>query len=229
MRIGLSYHGGDEDYEDYPKALHRRGAALGMEIETHWLAESGRDARLDLLDEIDAIVLTGGPDVEPRRYDFADPQRLCKVNLERDTVEWAILERLDERPLLTLAICRGAQLLNVFHGGTLIADLAERNALHRRNGDERREHGIAIADGSRLYRLVGATGRVNSSHHQAVDHLAGGFRVAALSDDGVVEAFEPAESDGRPFVLAVQWHPEGMTPGEALADRVLDAFLTEKH
>lgn len=229
MLIGLSYHGGDEDYEDYAKALHRRAEALRMDIETQWLAGAGREARLDVLEEIDAIVFTGGADVEPGRYGFADPHRLCNVKPDRDAVEWAILERLRQRRLRTLAICRGAQLLNVFYGGTLIPDLAERNALHCRIGDERREHGVSFAEGSRLYRLAGARGLVNSSHHQAVDRLAGGFRAVAHSDDGIIEAFEPAAPGDQPFVLAVQWHPEGMAHGEPLADRVLDAFLTEKH
>lgn len=225
MRIGLSYHGGDHEYDAYPQALHRRAHALGIAIETVWLAGTERETRLDLFEGLDGIVLTGGADVEPRRYGFADPQGLCKTKPERDAVEWEILERLQARPLPTLAICRGAQILNVFHGGSLIADLAGRNAVHRREGDEWREHGVRIAADSLLQRLAGITsGTVNSSHHQAVERLAEGFRVSAVSADGVVEAFEP--SDFRTsFLLAVQWHPEAMAAGEALADPVLDALL----
>lgn len=204
--------------------------ALGMEIETLWLAGWERETRLDLLEALDAIVLTGGADVEPHRYGFADPQAVCKTKPQRDAVEWEILERLQVRPLPTLAICRGAQILTVFHGGSLIADLAEKNAVHRRDGDERREHGISLAAGSLLHRLVGSTaGKVNSSHHQAVERLADGFRASAVSLDGVIEAFEPEDSSNRPLLLAVQWHPEGMEPGEPLADRVLDALLTSEH
>lgn len=211
MRIGLSFHGGDADYEDYPKALHRRAHMLGLDLDTLWLARANEDARLELLDSLDALVLTGGPDVAPHRYGFADPLGHCKTNPQRDAVEWEILERLEHRPVPILAICRGAQILNVFHGGSLIADLGDRNAVHRREGDERREHDISIARASRLHCLAGsAFGRINTSHHQAVDRLAAGFRVSATSDDGVIEAFEPIETDDRPFLLAVQWHPEGM-------------------
>ncbi|HET9096695.1 MAG TPA: gamma-glutamyl-gamma-aminobutyrate hydrolase family protein [Candidatus Baltobacteraceae bacterium] len=225
MRIGLSYHGGDHDYDLYPQALHRRAGILGITIETAWLAGSGRETRLDLLAEVDAVVFTGGADVEPHRYGFADPHGLCKSKPERDAVEWEMLEGLRGRPLPMLAICRGAQILNVFHGGTLVADLADKNAVHRRDADQPRHHGVLVSEGSLLRRLAGtAAGTVNSSHHQAIERLADGFRVSAVSTDGVIEAFEPAGAGG-PFLLAVQWHPEAMAPGEPLADRVLDALL----
>lgn len=226
MQIGLSYHGGDKDYEDYPAALNRRARALGIEIETLWLAGIAHEARIEDYAHIDALVLTGGADVEPHRYGFADPLGLCQTKPERDAAEWAILERLQARLVPTLAICRGAQILNVFHGGSLVPDLAAKNPVHRRSGEERREHGVTIAPKSVLARITGATaGTVNSSHHQAVDRLAPAFRLSALSEDGVIEAFEPADSTAGPFLLAVQWHPEGMQAGEPLADRVLDALL----
>lgn len=226
MRIGLSYHGGDHDYDAYPQALCRRAQALGIAAETVWLAGSQRETRLELLDGLDAIVLTGGADVEPHRYGFADPQGLCQTKPERDAVEWEILERLRARPLPTLAICRGAQILNVFHGGSLIADLADKNAVHRRDGDERREHAVRILEGSLLHRLAGsAAGTVNSSHHQAVGRLAETFRATAFSADGVLEAFEPVDSKSRPLLIAVQWHPEAMAARESLADPILDALL----
>ncbi len=230
MRIALSYHGGDPDYGDYTKALHRRAQALGLDIETLWLAGKGRATELRLLEDADALVLTGGADVEPHRYGFEDPEGMCSTSPERDAAEWEILERLRRRPIPTLAICRGAQILNVFHGGTLIPDLGKRNAIHRRDGDARRAHDVAIVEGTRLHKIAGKRGGlVNSSHHQAVGHLAPGFRVSAVStDDAVVEAFEHLDPAGKPFLLAVQWHPEGMEAGLPLADRVLDSLLNAK-
>ncbi|HKU66611.1 MAG TPA: gamma-glutamyl-gamma-aminobutyrate hydrolase family protein [Candidatus Baltobacteraceae bacterium] len=231
MRIALSYHGGHPDYDDYTAALCRRGQALGVGVDAVWLAGEGRAPALGGLDDADAVVLTGGADVEPHRYGFQDPDRVCVTNPERDGIEWEILERLRRRPRPLLAICRGAQLLNVFHGGTLIPDLGKRNVIHRRDGEERRVHDVAIVEGTRLHRLVGKRGGlVNSSHHQAVGRLAAGFRLSGVStDDAVIEAYESAHPDTAPFVLAVQWHPEAMEPGLPLADRVLDAFLTAKH
>lgn len=227
MRIGLSYHGGDDDYEEYPAALQRRARALGLSAETFWLAGAGRETRLGLLDAVDAVVLTGGADVEPHRYGFEDAGGVCTVDTERDAVEWLILERLAGRPLPMLAICRGAQILNVFRGGTLLPDLGHRNAVHRRNAGERREHGVEIAQASLLHQIVGATSAlVNSSHHQAVDRLAPGFRASAVSEDGIVEAYERSATQAQPLLLAVQWHPEAMAAGEPMADAVLDALLS---
>jgi putative glutamine amidotransferase len=231
MRIALSYHGGDSEYDDYPAALQRRARALGMTVEILWLAGVDRQARVDALTQADALVLTGGADVEPHRYGFEDAAGVCTTSPERDSIEWEILERSLRQPLPMLAICRGAQLLNVFHGGTLIPDLGKRNAIHRRDGEERRVHDVAIVEGTRLHKIAGKRGGlVNSSHHQAVGRLAPAFRASAVStDDAVIEAFEHARRDGQPFLLAVQWHPEAMEPGLPLADRVLDAFLSAKH
>lgn len=225
MRIALSYHGGDADYEAYPAALLRRAEALGLSVEPVWLAGTGRPDGLDLLADAHGVVLTGGADVEPQRYGVMDADAVCTTVPERDAVEWRILDRLRERPLPLLAICRGAQLLNVYHGGTLIPDLGERNGVHRRAGEERRVHDVSIRPDTRLHAIAGALGGlVNSSHHQAVDRIADGFRISAASRDDVIEAFERREA-GAPFMLAAQWHPEGMEPGLPLADRVLDAFL----
>ena len=231
MRIALSYHNGDSDYDDYTDALHRRAHALGVAIETLWLAGKGRPTDLNALSTADGVVLTGGADVEPHRYGFDDAEGVCKTSAERDAIEFEILDRLERRPLPTLAICRGAQILNVFHGGTLVPDLGKRNAIHRRDGDERRFHDVAIVEDTQMREIAGTRGGlVNSSHHQAVGRLAPGFRASALStDDAVIEAYERAKPDGVPFLLAVQWHPEGMEPGLPLADRVLDAFLRSKH
>jgi putative glutamine amidotransferase len=226
MRIGISYHGGDSDYEAYPSALHRRAQALGVRIDTVWLAGTHLPLQLDAVDRIEALVLTGGPDVEPHRYGRPDASGLCSSSPERDAAEWAILERARRIPML--AICRGAQLLNVFHGGTLIPDLADANPVHKRSDETWRLHEVTIESGTRLHEIAGRLSAVvNSSHHQAVDRLAPAFRVSAMHN-GIVEAFEPAEA-AEAFTLAVQWHPEAMEPGQPLCDRVLDALLSAKY
>ncbi|HLI94524.1 MAG TPA: gamma-glutamyl-gamma-aminobutyrate hydrolase family protein [Candidatus Baltobacteraceae bacterium] len=229
MRIGLSFHGGGNAYEAYPQALQRRAAARGLDLETEWLAGTDRAVRLDVLESLDGVVFTGGPDVEPARYGFDDPEGVCTVSPARDAAEWEMLERLTAAPRPLLAICRGAQLLNVFHGGSLVADLGERNAVHRSGDDyRRRAHGVTLESGTLLAGIVGGAtlGAVNSSHHQAVDRLASEFCVSALSEDGIIEAFEFRTPHAAPFLLAVQWHPEAMEAGLPLADRVLDALLT---
>jgi putative glutamine amidotransferase len=232
MRIGLSYQGQNDEYQQYPAAIERRARALGLQVDLLWIAGTDRQAQLDLLGTLDAVVLTGGTDVEPHRYGYVDTEGLCRAEPQRDAIEWALLERLAEQPLPMLAICRGAQLLNVFYGGSLLPDLKERNAAHRREEGRWREHDVAVEDGTILRGIAGGLrGAVNSSHHQAVDRLAGGFRVSARSDDGVIEAFERTGYARGPerFLLAVQWHPEAITPGAAMGDGVLDALLLAEH
>lgn len=224
LRIGLSYHNADESYDAYATALERRAAALGLAIEVLWLAGKARPAQIEALDSLHGVCLTGGADVDPATYGRADALEVCKVDAERDSVEWQILERLAMRPVPVLAICRGAQIFNVFHGGTLVPDLGDLNATHR--GSPIKAHAVSVEAGTVLAACVGAgIGETNSSHHQAVERVAGGFRVTARALDGTIEAFEPTEPAARPFTLAVQWHPELMAAGLPLADGVLDGFL----
>jgi putative glutamine amidotransferase len=224
IRIGLSYHNGKPAYDAYAEALQRRADALGVSLEPVWLAGRDRDLDLEELARVEAICLTGGADVDPARYGRPDAAPLCAIDSRRDEIEWAILQGLERRPRPLLAICRGAQILNVFHGGTLIPDLGELNAVHRPQPET--NHPVEILPGTLLEGLAGeGSGTVNSSHHQAIEHLAPVFRLGALADDGTVEAYERREQANRPFLLAVQWHPERMAAGERLADTVLDAFL----
>jgi putative glutamine amidotransferase len=223
-RIGLSFHNGKPDYDDYASALERRASALGVSVEMVWLAAAHKDLDVEALAQVDAVCLTGGADLDPSHYGREDAAEVCSVDARRDAIEWAVLEELERRPRPTLAVCRGAQLLNVFYGGTLVPDLAALNAVHR--GEPRVDHDVRIEANTLLAKTAGATnGRVNSSHHQAVERVAPGFRVSACAPDGVIEAFERQTPDAQPFLLAVQWHPERMAAGEPLADRVLDAFL----
>jgi putative glutamine amidotransferase len=224
LRIGLSYHNGNPDYDEYAKALERRATALNAPVEITWLAGRERDLDSETLSQVDAVCLTGGADVDPSRYGRGDAADVCVVDSRRDAIEWAILEDLQRRPRPTVGICRGAQILNVFHGGTLVPDLAALNAVHR--AEPRADHDVRIEPNTLLAEVSGVTaGTINSSHHQSVERVAPGFRVSACAPDGVIEAFELSKPDGEPFLLAVQWHPERMQPGETLADNVMDGFL----
>lgn len=133
-----------------------------------------------------------------------------RIAWDRALLDAALANR---RPLL--GVCYGMQLLNLHAGGTLHTDLAAAfaNAIDHGGNGRICEHGVETAEGSSLRALLGARTPVASSHRQAVDRVATGFRVAATAPDGVVEAIEPADDSS---VLGVEWHPESDATGAAV-------------
>jgi putative glutamine amidotransferase len=158
------------------------------------------------LDGAAALILTGGEDVEPKRYNAAPHAKLGAVDPARDAVELALLAAAWNRKLPVLAICRGLQLLNVYLGGTLFQDLPSERPGGVRHDGEGARHGLKVERGSTMCAVLGATALdVNSRHHQAVKTLADDLLATAWADDGVIEG---AEGKAGRRVLAVQWHPE---------------------
>jgi putative glutamine amidotransferase len=175
------------------------------------LSPAHTDASLDrLLELVDGLVLSGGEDVDPARYGQPPHPSLGSVNPERDAMEFRVLEGALRREIPVLAICRGAQLLNVAWGGTLFQDLPSLRPTameHRQQAPvDQPRHTVTVEKGSRLRDVLGAdVVPVNSFHHQGIDRLAPGLRAVAWADDGLVEGVESA--DGR-WIVGVQWHPE---------------------
>lgn len=159
-----------------------------------------------LLDRVDMLLFCGGEDFAPARYGETNHVNLGKVNLRRDDWEFAIADEAIRRRMPLFGICRGCQFLNIRFGGTLWQDLpSEKDGarIHRLEG----EHGITVKPGTFLSKLVGAeSASVNSRHHQAVKDLARGFRISAVSPDGVTEAIEATDYPA----LGVQFHPESL-------------------
>jgi putative glutamine amidotransferase len=155
-----------------------------------------------LLERIDALLMTGGGDVDPANYG-EDPDALtARVDAERDVHDIALVRAAVERDVPTLAICRGSQILNVALGGALVQHIDHHFDLERYNESV---HEIEIESSSALAKIVGGTGLgVNTLHHQAVRDVPSGARVVARAADGTVEALET--DGGR--ALGVQWHPE---------------------
>ena len=158
-----------------------------------------------ILDRVDGLVLPGGPDLDPVLYGQAPAPELGPINLELDRFELSVLAGALARDLPVLAICRGAELLNVFRGGSLVQHIEG----HRQTepGDVATER-ITIDPDSRLAAALGVTeADVNQFHHQAIDAIGENLRPVAWAGDGIVEAIEDA---GRAFVIGVQWHAEGL-------------------
>jgi putative glutamine amidotransferase len=170
------------------------------------LAPDDPDVAEALLDRLDALVLAGGPDLDPLTYGVAERHaRLGPTDRAVDAAELALAVAADRRGMPVLGICRGAQALNVARGGTLHQHVED----HRQTAPATEPaHRVAIAPGSLLAALTDTHSlAVNSFHHQAADRLGRGLRAVATAPDGTVEALEDPD---RPFLLGVQWHAEGM-------------------
>jgi putative glutamine amidotransferase len=171
------------------------------------------------LDGIDALLLSGGEDVDPSWYGAPASPDLGNVDRERDLFELALFAAARQRGMPVLGICRGIQLINVALGGTLWQHLpGERPSRinhDRRDARNARTHPVTLEPGSRAASVLGRGElEVNSFHHQGIRDLAEPLRASGWAGDGLVEAVEGAT--GEPWLLAVQWHPEEMT-GEAAA------------
>lgn len=158
-------------------------------------------------DGLDGLIVGGGVDIESRLYGI-DTTDEWPYDPERDALEMRGLEWAERHGRPVLGICRGAQLINVQRGGTLIPDLARA----RPAADNPRSvfacKTAHIHTGTRLSALLGVRPLpINALHHQAVDRVGDGMRVAAVDDDGIVQAIE---STDRFFRVGVQWHPELM-------------------
>jgi len=163
------------------------------------------------VDRLDAVLLSGGRDVAPDRYDAVPHPATGVVHPERDAAELAVLGRALDLDLPVLGVCRGAQLLNVALGGTLhqhLPDVVGHDG-HNPTPGEFNDIDVRLDPAGRVGAAVGRHVRVRCHHHQAVDALAPGLVATGWADDGTVEAVELAGGHAAsPFVVGVQWHPE---------------------
>jgi putative glutamine amidotransferase len=191
---------------DYRAALEHAGARI-REL-------TPDDPLPDSLADCDGLLLTGGVDVEPAIYG-EDRHPTVETDETRDEYELALAREALQRDLPVLAICRGAQVLNVAAGGTLIQDIpssmpgaAEHQVSQPKNAVA---HDVHVEAGTGLAQLLerkldrAGTIAVNSRHHQSVKQVAPEFVVSATAPDGVIEAIEKPAA---PFCIGVQWHPE---------------------
>jgi putative glutamine amidotransferase len=169
-------------------------------------------ARLSL-DHFSGLLLMGGTDVNPARYGEQARPETERPDDERDAIELELIDEAIRNDLPLLAICRGLQILNVYHGGTLIQHLSDLAQHDPEIADKAaRAHEISIAPDSLLARIAGGERwEVNSRHHQAAGMIGAGLRVSAHAHDGTVEGLERPD---KTFIVAVQWHPEDQVVGD---------------
>jgi putative glutamine amidotransferase len=165
----------------------------------------------ELFNRIDGIIFSGGGDVHPHFYNTAQTSRLIGVDEQRDKIELTLAHWVVECGKPFLGICRGLQVINVAHGGSLHQDLLVDlpKALHHDDNvilEGKLSHTVTLNPESLLFHLIGIQEiEVNSYHHQAIKDLAPLLKVSGRALDGVIEAVEvPAHM----FGIGVQWHPE---------------------
>ena len=208
-RIGITRSGSAEriaaSYQSYHERVRESG---GEPVDLHPAIGTPPG---ELIERLDGLLLTGGPDVAPWRFGEEPDPNLGSVDEARDELELGLLAGARRRDLPVLAICRGEQVLNVGFGGGLIQHIGDDHRAYVEpdpKAGESRWHDVVVVKGSALAALIGAGKvRTNARHHQAVpaDAIGEGLVVNALAEDSTIEGLE---APGHRWVLGVQWHPE---------------------
>jgi putative glutamine amidotransferase len=221
LKVGITTS--DTNFQNYPNWI----SGDGIEV----VLLSYQENNIQDFGLCDGFLLTGGIDLHPQFYQNprVDYPNTTVFSEARDLFEMEVFEFARQQNKPVLAICRGLQLVNIALGGNLIQDLQENGFKNHRKGPEAdREHKIEVKPGTLLAKISGTlSGFVNSAHHQGVDQIADELKVSAYSEDGVVEAIEYKDAN-KPFLLAVQWHPERMQiPASNLAfsQNIRSAFM----
>jgi putative glutamine amidotransferase len=185
-----------------------------------------------LFPRLDGILLTGGGDIDPERFNGPAHPRVYDIDPRRDDLEIRLVQMAAENDKPFLGICRGIQVINVALGGSLYTDISDQlpgSFKHDWYPDVPRSHlahEVAVSQQSKLAGILGgAIFQVNSLHHQGLDRLAPGLTAAAFSTDRLIEA---VELEGHRFGIGVQWHPEWLqehAPQRQLFQALVQAAL----
>lgn len=232
IKIAVTYPKGNGVFEKYESWLCKDYE--NSIIEVFQLSIDKNNA--EEIKKCDGIVLSGGVDIHPSFYQNINesyenhPENGFQI--ERDKFEKLVFESAMEMGIPILGICRGAQLINCILGGDLIQDLGvELNNTHKKEGKDKM-HTVEVIKDSLLYNILQTEKEtINSAHHQAVNEIADGLIVNAKTKDGIIEGFEWSDKKRRPFLLALQWHPERhFTSGSEetiISKKIREYFINE--
>lgn len=209
----------DVHYAFYPQII-----ALAGGVPVHLPRDGDHEA---LIARLDAVVVAGGQDVDPRRYGRQPTIRSTRLDPDRDDFELAVVRAALAYDVPLVGVCRGAQLLNVARGGTLIDDLEGVQGIEHTlvlYPPERGVHEVRFTPGTIAHDVYGDALPVNSFHHQAIDQPGEGVVSCGHAPDGVVEAIEIAGARA----VGVQWHPEMLAGVDPLFRWLVNAATVEE-
>ncbi len=228
--LAVSYLSGNPEESNYIQWLKQVEPDLNYVV----MNSLPLDSVAHIFDDCSGLLLTGGEDVFPGRYGQAEDTVKCgTINYYRDSLEFLLIDRAMHRQTPILGVCRGQQILNVALGGSLIVDIpSEVHSLvpHRCDDWQNCFHQVKVLDNNLLSQISGVgAGLVTTNHHQAVKRLGEPFRVLAVANDGIIESIGWKEPQDKPWLLAVQWHPERMDSTNQLSRPLAERLLEEAH
>jgi len=208
-------------------------AIVGSDVTPVLVPNFGDRMDIDrLLASVDGIMITGSKsNVHPSLYGEEATEANGPYDTDRDATTLPLIRKAIERGVPLLAICRGLQEMNVALGGTLAAEIQEREGSldHRAPVSDLQDerfairHKLSIKPGSCLADVFGAGEvMINSVHRQAIDRLGDRLQVEAVAEDGTVEAV--SVKDSRAFAVGVQWHPEYWVKSDSASAKIFKAF-----
>lgn len=184
-----------------------------------------------LVQELHGLYVTGGDDIDPTFFGEEPIEGLRRILAERDHFEQSIIQKMLRKNKPVLAVCRGAQMLNIATGGDMYQDV-KRQISHALLQHEQkakpthRSHFVRLKEDSNLYEIMRKKEmKVNSFHHQAIRRVKAPFYITAKASDGIIEAIE---SKAHLFAIGVQWHPEYLAANQDLASLALYERFIEK-
>ena len=176
---------------------------------------------------LDGLILSGGHDVNPLTFKEEPNKLLGDLYPDRDKFDLTLIKEATNFNIPILGICRGHQILNVAHGGSLYQDISLCENTYIKHNQQKLQqegtHTINIEKNSILYSILGDTEIINSFHHMAIKKIGNGFKAVAYSKDNVIEAIERRE----PFALGLQWHPEMMALSNENMLNIFTYFISQ--
>lgn len=212
----------DYTFDEYSQAIQYSGGAPVLIP-----VAQNRETLQAILDRVDGLLLSGGPDINPRLFGEQPQQGLGEIDEDLDRMELEAARMAFQKDLPILGICRGIQVLNVSQEGTLYQDIPSQvqgSINHSQKADKAvNTHSVSIEGKTSLYKIFRRKEIwVNGKHHQSIKDLAPGFIISAKAPDGIIEA---VEDPSKRFVTGVQWHPEGTFRKDPYSRRLFGAFV----